>query len=158
GKRAARVRHYRDPDCRRAGPRHLRGLVLHLYRSLQGGALQVRLRVRGGADLRSAGVPVRQRAGASGSSRGTAPPGIRGVEVAVLSPPTAAIESLQRRPLRLRRALRLNLIAIPLLLAVSFVWAYPFLWVVSTAFKTQLGAFTAGASLVPHPLVTTNFV
>jgi len=48
-------------------------------------------------------------------------------------------------------------VALPILLAVSFFWAYPFLWVVSTAFKTQLGAFTAGASLVPHPLVTDNF-
>jgi len=77
--------------------------------------------------------------------------------VAVLSRTAAAIESNQQRPFRVRRALRLNLIAVPLLLVVSFLWAYPFLWVLSTAFKTQLGAFTAGASLVPHPLVTTNF-
>lgn len=77
--------------------------------------------------------------------------------MAVLAPPTAALETPQRRAFRWRRALRLNLIALPLLLIVSFVWAYPFLWVVSTGFKTQLGAFTAGASLVPHPLVTSNF-
>jgi raffinose/stachyose/melibiose transport system permease protein len=58
---------------------------------------------------------------------------------------------------RLDRAAYLNLIALPLLLLVSFFWAYPFLWTISTAFKTQLGAFTAGASLVPNPLDLGNF-
>jgi len=58
---------------------------------------------------------------------------------------------------RLDRSIYLNLVAVPLLLLISFFWAYPFLWTVSTAFKTQLGAFTAGASLVPHPLELGNF-
>jgi raffinose/stachyose/melibiose transport system permease protein len=48
-------------------------------------------------------------------------------------------------------------VALPLLLLVSFLWAYPFLWTISTAFKTQLGAFTAGAGLLPHPLELGNF-
>ena len=56
-----------------------------------------------------------------------------------------------------RRTTSLNLVAIPLLLLLSFVWSYPFLWTISTAFKTQLGAFTAGAGLVPHPVELDNF-
>jgi raffinose/stachyose/melibiose transport system permease protein len=76
--------------------------------------------------------------------------------MAVLARPDAIQLPGRPRP-RLRRRHLLNLIALPILIAVSFVWAYPFLWVLSTAFKTQLGAFTAGASLVPEPVVTTNF-
>ena len=57
---------------------------------------------------------------------------------------------LARRPLR--RRTYLNLIAVPPLLLVSLIWAYPFLWTLSTAFKTQLGAFTAGANLIPQPV------
>ena len=62
-----------------------------------------------------------------------------------------------RRRLELRRSTRANLVAVPLLLLISFVWAYPFLWIVAAAFKTQMGAFTAGASLIPHPLELGNF-
>jgi raffinose/stachyose/melibiose transport system permease protein len=62
---------------------------------------------------------------------------------------------LARRPLR--RRTYLNLIAVPPLLLVSLIWAYPFLWTLSTAFKTQLGAFTAGANLVPQPVELDNF-
>jgi raffinose/stachyose/melibiose transport system permease protein len=64
--------------------------------------------------------------------------------------------ALVHRP-RMNRRAYLNLIALPGLLIVSLVWAYPFLWTISTAFKTQLGAFTAGASLVPQPLDLDNF-
>src|SRR5712691_11101683 len=64
--------------------------------------------------------------------------------------------TLVHRP-RLHRRAYLNLIALPVLLIVSLVWAYPFLWTVSTAFKTQLGAFTAGAGLLPQPLDLDNF-
>ncbi len=68
---------------------------------------------------------------------------------------------LEGRPgwrwLQLRRGTRANLVAVPLLLVISFVWAYPFLWIVAAAFKTQLGAFTDGASLVPRPLDLGNF-
>jgi raffinose/stachyose/melibiose transport system permease protein len=62
-----------------------------------------------------------------------------------------------RRRVVVRRGLRANLVAVPILLLVSFVWAYPFLWIVSAAFKTQLGAFTDGASLIPRPLDLGNF-
>jgi ABC-type glycerol-3-phosphate transport system permease component len=62
-----------------------------------------------------------------------------------------------RRRVRLRRAVRANLVAVPVLLVVCFVWAYPFLWIATTAFKTQLGAFTDGASLIPQPLELGNF-
>jgi ABC-type glycerol-3-phosphate transport system permease component len=61
------------------------------------------------------------------------------------------------RRLRLRRRTRANLVAVPILLLVGFVWVYPFLWIVAAAFKTQLGAFTDGASLVPRPLDLGNF-
>ncbi len=74
---------------------------------------------------------------------------------AATAAPALRAERRQRRPLR--RSTRLKLIAVPLLLAVSSFWAYPFLWVFSTAFKTQLGAFTAGVSLVPRPLELGNF-
>jgi raffinose/stachyose/melibiose transport system permease protein len=62
-----------------------------------------------------------------------------------------------RRSPRLRRGIQLNLVAVPVLLLISFVWAYPFLWVVAAAFKTQLGVFTGGASLIPQPLELGNF-
>ena len=72
---------------------------------------------------------------------------------------TAALERPRpaQRWRRLERSTYLNLVALPLLLVVSVFWAYPFLWTISTAFKTQLGAFTAGASLVPNPLELGNF-
>jgi raffinose/stachyose/melibiose transport system permease protein len=56
-----------------------------------------------------------------------------------------------------RRKLRLNLVAVPILLVVGSVWLYPFLWSISTAFKTPLGAFTSGASLIPDHLALDNF-
>jgi ABC-type glycerol-3-phosphate transport system permease component len=59
--------------------------------------------------------------------------------------------------MRLRRRVRLNLITVPALLVVGLVWVYPFLWAVSTSFKTQLGAFTDGAGLVPRPVDLTNY-
>jgi raffinose/stachyose/melibiose transport system permease protein len=71
--------------------------------------------------------------------------------------PVARAVARRRPRFRIRTAMRLNLIAVPLLLVVSFIWGYPLLWVVSTAFKTQLGAFTAGASLVPQRYDLTNF-
>jgi raffinose/stachyose/melibiose transport system permease protein len=74
--------------------------------------------------------------------------------MAVLARPARA----QRRPpLRMRRGLRWNLVALPLLLIVSFFWAYPFLWSISASLKTQLGVFTGGAGLVPHPVELGNF-
>lgn len=63
----------------------------------------------------------------------------------------------RRRQLGLRRGTRANLIAVPVLLLISFVWAYPFLWIIAAAFKTQLGVFTSGASLIPHPVELGNF-
>jgi raffinose/stachyose/melibiose transport system permease protein len=56
-----------------------------------------------------------------------------------------------------RRHLRLNLIAIPILLLISLVWIYPFLWTISASFKTQIGVFTGGASLIPDQLNFDNF-
>jgi ABC-type glycerol-3-phosphate transport system permease component len=55
------------------------------------------------------------------------------------------------------RFLRYNLITVPILLIVGFVWVYPFLWAISGAFKTQIGLFTSGASLVPNQLDFSNF-
>lgn len=57
----------------------------------------------------------------------------------------------------LRREVSLNLVAVPLLLVAGAVWAYPFLWTISTALKTQLGAFTSGASLIPDHVELDNF-
>ena len=57
----------------------------------------------------------------------------------------------------MRRELRRNLVVIPILLVIGGVWLYPFLWSISTAFKTQLGAFTSGASLIPDHLELDNF-
>jgi len=57
----------------------------------------------------------------------------------------------------MRRELRRNLVVIPILLVIGCVWLYPFLWSISTAFKTQLGAFTSGASLIPDHLELDNF-
>lgn len=57
----------------------------------------------------------------------------------------------------MRRELRRNLVVIPILLVIGCVWLYPFLWSLSTAFKTQLGAFTSGASLIPDHLELDNF-
>lgn len=59
--------------------------------------------------------------------------------------------------MRIRRRVRLNLVTVPALLVVSLVWVYPFLWAISTSFKTQLGAFTDGASLIPHPVDLSNY-
>jgi ABC-type glycerol-3-phosphate transport system permease component len=61
------------------------------------------------------------------------------------------------RRLRIRRFTRYNLIAVPILLVVGFFWVYPFLWAISGAFKTQLGIFTSGASLIPDQLNFSNF-
>lgn len=55
------------------------------------------------------------------------------------------------------RILRYNLQTIPLLLIVGFLWVYPFLWAISGAFKTQIGLFTSGASLIPNQLDFSNF-
>jgi ABC-type glycerol-3-phosphate transport system permease component len=55
------------------------------------------------------------------------------------------------------RAVRRNLVAVPVLVVVGFVWVYPFLWTISAAFKTQLGVFTGGAGLLPQPLELGNF-
>jgi raffinose/stachyose/melibiose transport system permease protein len=59
--------------------------------------------------------------------------------------------------LRLRRFTRYNLITVTLLLLVGFIWVYPFLWAISGAFKTQLGLFTSGASLIPDQRNLSNF-
>jgi raffinose/stachyose/melibiose transport system permease protein len=72
--------------------------------------------------------------------------------------PVAPVASRPQRRVPLRQALRLNLITVPLLLVVCFFWGYPLLWVVSTAFKTQMGAFTAGASLMPQRYDFSNFI
>ncbi|HTE83924.1 MAG TPA: carbohydrate ABC transporter permease [Dehalococcoidia bacterium] len=58
---------------------------------------------------------------------------------------------------RLPRNVRRNLVAMAILSLIGFVWVYPFLWTISVAFKTQLGAFSAGASLIPHPIELGNF-
>lgn len=60
-------------------------------------------------------------------------------------------------PPRLNRFVRYNVIAVSVLLVVGFFWVYPFLWAVSGAFKTQLGLFTSGASLIPNQLNFANF-
>lgn len=52
---------------------------------------------------------------------------------------------------------RYNLIALPILLIIGFVWVYPFLWAISGAFKTQIGLFTSGASLIPNQFDLSNF-
>ena len=57
----------------------------------------------------------------------------------------------------MRRETRLNLAVVPVLLVIGSIWIYPFLWTISTSFKTQLGAFTAGASLVPNHVVFDNY-
>jgi raffinose/stachyose/melibiose transport system permease protein len=62
-----------------------------------------------------------------------------------------------RRGLRIRRFTRYNLIAVTILLFVCFIWVYPFLWAISGAFKTQLGMFTSGASLIPNQWNFANF-
>jgi raffinose/stachyose/melibiose transport system permease protein len=77
--------------------------------------------------------------------------------MAVAAPATPVVGGPRRRG-PLRQSLRLNLITVPLLLVVCFFWGYPLLWVVSTAFKTQMGAFTAGASLMPQRYDFSNFV
>lgn len=55
------------------------------------------------------------------------------------------------------RARRLNLVAVPILGVIGFFWVYPFLWTIAGAFKTQLGIFTGGASLIPRPPEWGNF-
>lgn len=65
------------------------------------------------------------------------------------------MKTLFRR--RRNRLGRYNLIALPILLIVGFVWVYPFLWSISGAFKTQIGLFTSGASLIPNQLDLSNF-
>jgi raffinose/stachyose/melibiose transport system permease protein len=77
--------------------------------------------------------------------------------MAVAAPATPVVGGPRRRG-PLRQSLRLNLITVPLLLVVCFFWGYPLLWVVSTAFKTQMGAFTAGASLMPQRYDFGNFI
>jgi raffinose/stachyose/melibiose transport system permease protein len=77
--------------------------------------------------------------------------------MAVAAPATPVVGRPRRRG-PLRQSLRLNLITVPLLLVVCFFWGYPLLWVVSTAFKTQMGAFTAGASLMPQRYDFGNFI
>ncbi len=62
-----------------------------------------------------------------------------------------------RTSFRRSRFVQYNLTAIPILLIVSFVWVYPFLWAISGAFKTQIGMFTSGASLIPNKLDFSNF-
>ena len=57
----------------------------------------------------------------------------------------------------MRRDTRLNLAVVPVLFIVACVWVYPFIWTISTSFKTQLGAFTSGASLIPDHLQLDNF-
>jgi raffinose/stachyose/melibiose transport system permease protein len=59
--------------------------------------------------------------------------------------------------LRVRRSTRYNLITVAILLVVGFIWVYPFLWAISGAFKTQLGLFTSGASLIPDQRNLANF-
>jgi ABC-type glycerol-3-phosphate transport system permease component len=61
------------------------------------------------------------------------------------------------RSWRKSRVLRYNLITVVILLIVGFIWVYPFLWAVSGAFKTQIGLFTSGASLIPNQLDLSNF-
>jgi len=58
---------------------------------------------------------------------------------------------------RRKRFLRSNLIAVSALLIVGFVWVYPFLWAISGAFKTQIGLFSSGASLIPGEWDFSNF-
>ncbi|HET8841580.1 MAG TPA: carbohydrate ABC transporter permease [Ktedonobacteraceae bacterium] len=53
--------------------------------------------------------------------------------------------------------MRANLVVVFILFIIGFVWVYPFLWAISGAFKTQLGLFTSGASLVPDMLNFSNF-
>ncbi|MBV9613948.1 MAG: carbohydrate ABC transporter permease [Ktedonobacteraceae bacterium] len=55
------------------------------------------------------------------------------------------------------RFVRYNLITVTLLLLVGLIWVYPFLWSVSGAFKTQIGMFTSGISLIPNELDLSNF-
>jgi ABC-type glycerol-3-phosphate transport system permease component len=55
------------------------------------------------------------------------------------------------------RFARYNLIAITILLIVGFIWVYPFLWAIAGSFKTQIGLFTSGASLMPNQLDFSNF-
>jgi ABC-type glycerol-3-phosphate transport system permease component len=62
------------------------------------------------------------------------------------------LQQLQRS-----RFVRYNLITVTLLLLVGLIWVYPFLWSVSGAFKTQIGMFTSGMSLIPNQLDLSNF-
>lgn len=55
------------------------------------------------------------------------------------------------------RFLRYNLIAVTLLLLVGLLWVYPFLWAIAGAFKTQIGLFTSGVSLLPNEWDFSNF-
>lgn len=55
------------------------------------------------------------------------------------------------------RFIRYNLIIVTILLIVGFVWVYPFLWAIAGAFKTQIGLFTSGASLIPNRFDFSNF-
>jgi len=59
--------------------------------------------------------------------------------------------------LRRGRFIRYNLIIVAILLIVGFIWVYPFLWAISGAFKTQIGLFTSGVSLIPNQLDLSNF-
>jgi ABC-type glycerol-3-phosphate transport system permease component len=61
------------------------------------------------------------------------------------------------RSFRRNRFLRYNLITVAILLIIGVVWVYPFLWAVSGAFKTQIGLFTSGISLIPDQLDLSNF-
>src|SRR5229473_1259816 len=142
----------RDPDRGRSRAGKLHRLLLHLQRSVQRGSVPLWVWIRGGPALRGSGIRIRDWAGRDRARRRARAPGVPCLMAVLARRP--AILSRRRR---LRRNVYLNLIALPGLLIVSLVWAYPFLWTVSTAFKTQLGAFTAGAGLLPQPLDLDNF-
>jgi ABC-type glycerol-3-phosphate transport system permease component len=59
--------------------------------------------------------------------------------------------------LQKNRFVRYNLITVTLLLLVGLFWVYPFLWSLSGAFKTQIGMFSSGMSLIPNELDLSNF-
>lgn len=69
----------------------------------------------------------------------------------------AGQHAVAQTPSRWSRGARANLVALPILVVIGLVWVYPFLWTISGAFKTQLGLFTGGASLVPDQLDFSNF-
>jgi ABC-type glycerol-3-phosphate transport system permease component len=58
---------------------------------------------------------------------------------------------------RRSRFTRYNLVIVTILLVIGFFWIYPFLWAIAGAFKTQIGLFTSGASLIPNEFDLANF-